>query len=225
MPSLLGRLQRVDSHHRVITALVIAAGVLISLFGRVHVAALVIATWNAFSITATMLAWVHILFVSDPTDCIKSAKLQDGGRKLIFIFVLASACASLFAIAYLILARKSESHNSVAETAALTIGTVVSSWALIHTVFALRYAHVYYGQKDASSQKNEKTALQFPDETDPDYLDFAYFSFVIGMTCQVSDVQISSREIRRLALLHGLLAFLFNTVIVALSINTVSSLF
>lgn len=225
MPPLLGQLQRVDSHHRVIAALGIAIIVLLSLIGRVHTATLMIAVWNAFSITATVLAWVHILFVSDPTDCIKSAKLQDGGRKLIFVSVLASACASLFAIAYLILARKSASHSSVAETAVLTIGTVISSWALIHTIFALRYAHIFYGQKDHPLGRNEKSALQFPDEDQPDYLDFAYFSFVIGMTCQVSDVQISSREIRRLALLHGLLAFLFNTVIVALSINTVSSLF
>ena len=225
MPSLTRRLQRIDSHHRVIAALIAAGGTFLILVGQLRTPVLLIASWNAFSVTATALAWAHILFVSDPTDCIKSAKLQDSGRTLIFFFVVASACASLFTIGYLIATRKSQAHSSLTETAILTIGTVVSSWVLIHTIFALRYAHIYYGADEQPRQIGEKTAMQFPDENEPDYLDFAYFSFVIGMTCQVSDVQISSRRVRRLALLHGLLAFLFNTVIVALSINLVSSLF
>jgi len=225
MPSASRFLQRIDSHHRVITAFSVAVLAGVCLIGRMRIPALVITSWNVFSVTSISMAWAHILFVSDPTDCIKSAKLQDSSRSWIFFFVLASACASLFAIAYLILTRNSQTHGSVMENAFLAIGTVVSSWTLIHTIFALRYAHIFYGHDEHVRQKGEKTALQFPEETDPDYLDFAYFSFVIGMTCQVSDVQICSRRVRRLALLHGLLSFLFNTVIVAMSINTISGLF
>ena len=85
----------------------------------------------------------------------------------------------------------------------------------------MHYAHGFYSDGDQSSFGG----LEFPNEKEPDFLDFAYFSFVIGMTCQVSDVQISSQEMRRLALVHGLLSFLFNTLILALAINLASGLF
>jgi uncharacterized membrane protein len=83
----------------------------------------------------------------------------------------------------------------------------------------------YTATPDPDDEKDKVTGgLEFPDEKNPDYLDFVYFSFVVGMTFQVSDVEISSRPIRRLVLLHGLISFAFNTAIVALSINVISSL-
>ena len=101
---------------------------------------------------------------------------------------------------------------------------MVSSWFLIHTVFAMHYAHGYYHDEDEGPGFASAGGLEFPNEKEPDFLDFAYFSFVIGMTCQVSDVQVSSQGMRRLALVHGLLSFVFNTVILALSINLASGL-
>ena len=101
---------------------------------------------------------------------------------------------------------------------------MVSSWFLIHTVFAMHYAHGYYRDEDEGPDFASAGGLEFPNEKEPDFLDFAYFSFVIGMTCQVSDVQVSSQGMRRLALVHGLLSFVFNTVILALSINLASGL-
>lgn len=225
MPSFSDRIQRLDAHHRLLFSLVIAGLITIGLAGRLSLPVLIIVGWNAFSLSAVVLVWIHLLFVTDPNDYLTSAKLQDSSRTLIFLFVIASACASLFTIANLIIARKSLAHSSVVETALLTVGTVVSSWTLIHTVFAVHYAHLFYSNGRKAPGKQGKAVLQFPSEDQPDYLDFAYFSFVIGMTCQVSDVQICSRNVRRLALVHSLLAFLFNTVIVALSINLVSGLF
>ena len=105
----------------------------------------------------------------------------------------------------------------------LAILTVVFSWLLMHGVFGLRYAHTYYGDSD-TAEGEHAGGLDFPGERLPDYRDFAYFSYVIGMTCQVSDVTVESRKMRRLVLLHGMLSFGFNTVILALTINTVSSL-
>jgi uncharacterized membrane protein len=90
-------------------------------------------------------------------------------------------------------------------------------------MFALRYAHLFYSAPISSSE-DYAGGLQFPEEKAPDYLDFAYFSFVVGMTCQVSDVQITSRSIRRLALAQGILSFAFNTVILALTVNIISGL-
>src|SRR2546421_155190 len=103
-----------------------------------------------------------------------------------------------------------------------SLATVVLSWLLMHAVFGLRYAHRFYDDSATSAQKHAG-GLKFPEDELPDYRDFAYFSFVIGMTCQVSDVNVTSREMRRLVLLHGIFSFGFNTVIFALTINTVSS--
>ncbi len=218
------RLQGIDSHYRFLISLATAAiGCAILFSKHVLLPSLIIITWDVFAITSLTLAWVHIA-LADPEECIRTAKLQDFGRKLIFFLVIFCACASLSAVAFLLDTGKGLPLGKLTEQVVLTIATVLVSWFLIHTGFALRYAHIFYGRDEHVEVKGEKTALLFPNEEDPDYMDFAYFSFVIGMTCQVSDVQICSRRVRRLALLHGLLAFLFNTVILALSINIVSSL-
>jgi uncharacterized membrane protein len=223
MISLTRRVEGIDSHIRVSISLTFAALVFALLFSRVTLGPLIIITWNAFAIAALGLAWVHIVF-ADPVECIRSAKLQDSSRTLIFIFVIASALASLFAIGFLLRGGKALSAGRLTEHVVFAIVTVVSSWLLIHTVFSLRYAHIYYGLDEHAKEKGERTALEFPKEDSPAYLDFAYFSFVIGMCCQVSDVQVCSQRVRGLVLIHGLLSFLFNTVIVSLSINIVSGL-
>jgi uncharacterized membrane protein len=96
------------------------------------------------------------------------------------------------------------------------------SWFLIHTMFAIHYAHEYYLR--AVKREDSAGGLQFPSEDAPDYWDFMYFSFVIGMTSQVSDVAIASRHLRRVSLVHGILAFFFNTTILATGINLVAGL-
>lgn len=100
---------------------------------------------------------------------------------------------------------------------AVAVGAVFCSWVLLHSLFTIRYAHLYYGHP-------AERAVDFPGTDQPDYLDFAYFSFVIGMTGQVSDVSIRSQAVRRLALLHGLVSFLFNTIIIAITINLLAGM-
>ena len=98
--------------------------------------------------------------------------------------------------------------------------TILLSWAFMHTIFALHYAHEFYGEgRDA-----KVGGLVFPGTGEPDYWDFLYFSLVIAMTSQVSDVQISSRSIRRLATIHGAISFFFNLTVLALTVNMVSNL-
>jgi len=138
--------------------------------------------------------------------------------------VILAAVTSLFAVAILVGGAKGLGPRALTEHLVLAGATVLSSWFLVHTVFAMHYAHTYYHDSDNDPHTIEGAGLEFPNQKAPDFLDFAYFSFVIGMTCQVSDVQVSSQGIRRLALVHGLLSFLFNTVILALSINLASSL-
>lgn len=95
--------------------------------------------------------------------------------------------------------------------------TLFLSWLMTHVTFAFRYAHEYYARDNGGPDFDG--GLDFPEEKQPDYLDFIYFALVLGMTFQVSDVQITSRKLRRLATVHGLLSFLFNTIIVALTVN------
>ncbi len=101
----------------------------------------------------------------------------------------------------------------------LAAATVMLSWGFLNTMFALHYAHDYYDVANAAG-----AGLDFPGAAKPDYWDFMYFAFVIGMTFQVSDVQISSRIMRRVALLHSLIAFFFNVVIIAITVNIVAGL-
>jgi uncharacterized membrane protein len=178
-----------------------------------------IGAWDSFALVLLALIWTDIF--SSGVDHIRyRARTQDLGRALIFTFTVAAACSSLFAVVFLLSAAKNTSHLGLHAT--LSVVAVLSSWTLVHTMFSIRYAHAYYG--DGKKGDANAGGLDFPSDKNPNYLDFAYFSFVIGMTCQVSDVQITSKYLRSVALVHGILAFCFNTVILALTINTISGL-
>lgn len=155
-----------------------------------------------------------------PQKMRRRAEVEDEGRWTILTLVVVAAFISLLAIGFVLKDQKGLTAFILTLHVALSGVTVVCSWLLTHTMFALHYAHDYY--RDNSDLSSGKASLDFPQENQPDYWDFLYFSFVIGMTCQVSDVQIASRAMRRLALMHGVLTFFFNTVILALSINIIA---
>ena len=138
--------------------------------------------------------------------------------------MIVAACMSLLAVILVL-----QEHKALQKIGGLHLFmaamAVIESWLLIHTVFTLHYAHVFYRSMQEADVEGSGGGLIFPGGDNPDYEDFAYFSFVVGMTCQVSDVNVSSRSMRRLTLLHGLLSFAFNTMILALSINIISGLF
>ncbi|MDQ6815192.1 MAG: DUF1345 domain-containing protein [Bacteroidota bacterium] len=181
--------------------------------------------WISFAIFHLLFSWI-IIFSFHPREVKMFAEKEDSSLPFIFFFVVFAAFISLFAIIVLLQSIPNESRHNLSLHILLAFTSVFCSWTLVHTIFTLRYAHLYYMQ-DVSTHIDKQPGafgLDFPNEKEPDYLDFAYFSFVLGMTFQVSDVVINSRKIRRLALLHGLLSFAYNTVIVALSINIVSGL-
>jgi uncharacterized membrane protein len=181
-------------------------------------------SWLTFSLVNLLFSWIVILSFH-PREVRTFAEKEDTSGTFIFLFVLTAAFISLFAIVFLLQSVPNASKHGLSFHILLSISSVFCSWLLVHTLFTLRYAHVYYKWNGRTVEKKEAVrALNFPTDNEPDYLDFAYFSFVIGMTFQVSDVSINAREIRRLALLHGFLAFIYNTVIVAFSINIVSGL-
>lgn len=107
---------------------------------------------------------------------------------------------------------------------AVGVITVMLSWVALHTIFAVHYAHVYYDPAEQPELGNVRGGLKFPEEKEPDYWDFVYFAVVIGMTCQVSDVQITGRHMRHLATAQGIIAFFYNTVILALAVNFAANL-
>ncbi len=145
------------------------------------------------------------------------AAIQDEGAFALLILTGAAAIASLVAIV-------AEVANTPSAEAwyqlALGMGTITLSWLFMHSIFAMHYAHEYYGERS----DDQVGGLKFPGAQAPDYWDFLYFSFVVAMTCQVSDVAITSKVIRRVATVHGVLSFFFNLAILALTINMISNL-
>jgi len=168
--------------------------------------------WDVFAALYLVLAYIMMLRC-DVAHIRRSAILQDDGRFLILLVTALGALASLGAIVYELGASKGNPTGLI-----LAIVTIVLSWTLVHTVFALHYAHDFYRGKPGG--------LQFPSgdrHEDADYWDFVYFSFVIGMTAQVSDVGITDKIIRRTATVHGVISFVFNTALVALMVNIAAS--
>ncbi|OAQ40490.1 hypothetical protein A5893_05960 [Pedobacter psychrophilus] len=218
----LKHINQLDAHHRLIISLIVALSsyFLISKGGFTPRSFLIV--WLSYSVCHLLLSWITILF-THPLDAEKTASIQDASKSFIFVFVIAAALAGLFSVVLLLGSSKSLIGEELVEYTLLSICSVISSWWILHTVFAFRYTHLYY-QPLSVNKTGFVKGLDFPEEDNPDYLDFAYFSFIIGMTFQVSDVQIQSKAIRRLCLLHSLISFVFNTVIIALSISVISNL-
>ncbi len=181
----------------------------------------IISVWIVFAITHLIMSWI-VLFRKPIDEIKKTAAKDDGSIPYVFIMILLSSCGSMFAVLLLMISKDVNASNSNFFVPA-TVSGMLLSWAMVHTLFAFHYAHDYY-MPDEKNKSKQVGGLEFPGNTQPDYIDFAYFSFVIGCTFQVSDVEISSRRIRRLAFLHQIISFFLNTFVVALSINLVASL-
>jgi uncharacterized membrane protein len=144
---------------------------------------------------------------------------EDEGAIILLLLTFLAAIASLVALVI----ELGGSHSSGSDTlieVALTMGTIVLSWFFVHTEFALHYAHEFYG----GGRDGKAGGLNFPGEEPPDYWDFLYFSLVIAMTSQVSDVAVTSRALRGVVSMHGVLSFFFNLGILALTVNMLSNL-
>lgn len=173
--------------------------------------------WIIFAFTFTCSGWI-ILF-SNPVEHIrKIAQQEDGSKTFVFLMTVTASFASMVMVAFLMTSGTTHSRLFVP----VVVAGMFVSWAMVHTVFTFHYAHMFYG--DRRQDGVEDGGIDFPGEKQPDYLDFAYFSFTVGCTFQVSDTQVTSGRIRRMVLLHGLLSFVLNTFVVALSINLLAGL-
>lgn len=193
----------------------VALGVVVALLlpGTLRLPTQLLLGWDAFAALYLVLAYVMMLRC-DTAHIRQSAVMQDDGRFLLLLLTALGALASLAAIVFELGASKGSKLALV-----LPVVTITLSWTAVHTAFALHYAHDYY-------RGSKPGGLQFPSgdtDDEADYWDFVYFSFVIGMTAQVSDVGITDRIIRRTATVHGIISFMFNTALVALMVNIAAS--
>ena len=178
----------------------------------------------AYDTAAIILLGYDWLFAlrNDARHTVRRAAQADPGRNVLLALVVASILAGLGSAVVILGRGPNVPAGDHALALALGVTAVVLGWLLIHTTFILRYAHLFY--YDSDQDGTAQRGLTFPGTKDPDDYDFAYFSFVIGMTFQVSDVQITDPGVRSVALLHALLSFGYNTAIIALGVNLVSNL-
>ncbi len=157
-----------------------------------------------------------------PEEIAARASTQDEGQHLILLLVIGPAAASLAAVAVELSLVKDAPVLSQALHVGLAVATVAASWLVIQVVLALHYAHEYY----AGGPKGEPAGgLAFPGVEAPDYWDFLHFAIIIGVASQTADIAITDKRLRRLGTVHSLIAFVFNTLIIALTINLVAGLF
>jgi uncharacterized membrane protein len=180
-----------------------------------------ILAWN-IGVLAFLALSAQLFATASPDEMPAAAEAQQEGEWTIFWITLAVVIVSFVAVSSEFSAIKNTPSDKQGWQVALVAVTLFLSWLMTHVTFAFRYAHEFYA-RDAGGPDVDR-GLDFPQEKEPDYLDFLYFALVIGMTFQVSDVQITSRKLRRVAALHGLLSFLFNTVIVAFTVNIAAGL-
>jgi uncharacterized membrane protein len=179
-----------------------------------RIATRMLVAWDV-GVAAYLVVAYTAMANADTARIRRRAALLDEDRTVFLILTAAAALASLGAIVAE-LGDKESAHAPA--NLALAVGTIALSWAFIHTIFALHYAHEYHIQN-----RYEDGGLAFPGKEQPDYWDFVYFSLVIGMTSQVSDVAVTAKGIRRLVTVHGVIAFFFNATLLALTVNIAAS--
>src|SRR3954465_6649315 len=173
--------------------------------------------WDVGVLIYLVAAAVVMTQCSSASAMQSNAAAQDEGAWAILLLTAAAGLASLIAIfAELAAIERTDPYYGIYIT--LAIGTVVLSWTFVRTIFALHYAHEFYGSGE------HKNGLRFPGDGQPDYWDFIYFSFVVGMTFQVSDVQVLHKTARRTVVAHGALSFFFTTAVVAMAVNIAASI-
>jgi len=171
--------------------------------------------WDVAAIVVVIATWATI-WPMDGERTARYAVREEPGRAITDLLLVGASVASLVGVGFVVAAGGNAQGSSAGLLVALAVVTVVLSWSVVHTTFALRYAQIYYSGPDGG--------VRFNNDDPPRYSDFAYLAFTIGMTFQVSDTALTSGDIRRAALRHALLSYLFGVVIIAVMINLIAGL-
>lgn len=203
------------AHSRLIIAALIGTIVVPLLPSSWSLSTRLLSGWDV-AVGLYLLLSYFLIASETPTQIRKRASIEDEGAAAVLLLSVAAAGASLFAI----LLQLGVSTEEGKEPARLIFAcaTIVLSWFFVHSIFAVHYAHAFDGDKAGKG-----SGLNFPGSDKPDYWDFVYFSFVIGMTSQVSDVAVAQKSIRRMVTAHGVLSFFFNVTLLALTFNIAAS--
>lgn len=214
--------RRLRARPRLTASVVVAIVVALCLPARIDglQSTRLLVAWNAGACLFLVLT-ARMFALSTSAKLLKRARLEDEGAWVVLVLVIVAAVASLVAIVAELAGVKGMASDVKVAHVALVGLTVLSSWAFTHTMFAMHYAHNYYL---GSAGKGGNGGLLFPSAAgsppdEPDYLDFLYFSFVIGTSAQTADVSFTGKQMRRLGTVHCVLSFVFNTSILALCIN------
>jgi uncharacterized membrane protein len=214
------RFKIVRLHGRLLAA--IGAGLVIGLAlmaAEMHPATRSLAGWDCGILFYLALIYSEARH-TDIARLKRRASEEDENAIALLLLTFIAAIASFAAVIVELAGARDAEGTRAALSIILAIGTILLSWFFVHTEFALHYAHEFYGE----GRDKKIGGLNFPGRGQPDYWDFLYFSLVIGMTSQVSDVSIGSRTLRRVVSMHGVLSFFFNLVILALTVNMLSNL-
>jgi uncharacterized membrane protein len=214
-PHKLPRIVRVvRARPRLFLAATLGAILAVALPSAFPLATRLIIAWDAGVVIYLALVFAA-LAKSDVSHIRRRAKLLDEDRRVFLVLTAAAALASLGAIVAQLSAKETGHQPAYL---GLALATIALSWTFTHIIFALHYAHEYY-----IDAREESGGLAFPGKGQPDYWDFLYFSVVIGMTSQVSDVAVTAKSIRRTVTAHGVLSFFFNATLLALMVNIAAS--
>jgi uncharacterized membrane protein len=201
----------------------LCVGLAVGLFAPIEeVIPRILAGWNAGG-------WLYLILVgikmwrAEIEGIKREAGIERESRIVVLVVVTLGSLFTLLALFAQLMALKSEHGIDRTISIGFSVSTIFLSWMLIHTVFALFYAHEFHSEgKDHAG--GHGGGLDFPDDSTPDYLDFLYFSFVVGTTAQTSDVAVTSSAMRGVVMLHGILSFFFNTAVIALAVNIAAQL-
>jgi len=217
-------LRQIQARPRFLIGVAVAAILLLLLPAEWRRTTRIIAALDSGGLVFLVSTWVMMVRSTERHMRLRAA-LQDEGQLVALALTVGAALFSLITVAVELHDLKDLPAGRTLDHVGLAAATILCSWFVTHTMFALHYAHGFYVDPNPHDDRVERIGgLDIPGCPHPDYWDFLYFSFTIGMTFQTSDVQITSRSLRRQALAHGVLSFFFNTVILALSVNIAAGL-
>ncbi len=212
-------LRQIRAHARLFIAT--AAGLIVFLLVPAEGTTRFLIGWNAATWLFVLLA-LQMMSGATPKDIERRAGIEEEGRGMMLGLIVAACIATFIAIGSQLSQAQTATGAARAVHITLALATIFGSWLFMNFAFAMHYAHEFHTvRKSARGQK----PLDFPGESEPDYWDFLYFAMVIGTTFQTSDVEIGSRALRRNVLAHGLISFLYNTAVIALTVNIASQFF
>jgi uncharacterized membrane protein len=176
--------------------------------------------WN-IAILLYLAAATHIVLRATQESIRRRAMMSDEGRTTVLFLTATATCVAIGAIIAELGQTKNLYEDERIAHIGLAVATVFSSWTFMHLIFAFHYAHEFYSDADEAPEEaaSARGGLHFPKTPAPQYVDFLYFSYVVGVACQTADVEICSGSMRKVALVHGVVAFFFNTTILALMVN------